>query len=108
MQNLLQFCDEIISLRRTFNIKLCYWCHDDNSGCYLLKYLQQTSKLHRAETHVKVVFVTQKKPFASYETQGLILHSQELVTSPDAEPDESISQTVLLLFSIMLNVIVYL
>lgn len=47
---------------------------------------------------MKVVFVIQKKPFSSYETQGSILHSQELVASPDPEPDESISQTIVIVF----------
>jgi hypothetical protein len=66
------------------------------------------NKLHRAEILGKVVFAVQKKPFVSYETQGSILHSQELATSSDSEPDESIPQIVLLLCSIMLIVIVYL
>jgi hypothetical protein len=74
----------------------------------LLKYIQQISKLHWAEILVKVVFAVQKKPFASYETHGSILHSQELATSSDPKPDEFIPRSVLLLCSIMLIVIVYL
>jgi len=91
------------------NIKLCYWCHGDNSCRYLLKYLQQISKSHRAEILVKVVCDVQKNLFTSYVIQGSILHSQGLATSPDPEPEESIPQTALLLLcSIMLIVIVYL
>jgi len=57
---------------------------------------------------MEVVCAVQKNPL-SYETQGSILHSQELATSPDPEPDESIPQTALsLLCPIMLIVIVYL
>ena len=74
----------------------------------VLKYLQQISKLHRAEILVKVVFAVQRKPFVSYETQGSILHSQELATSSDPEPDEFIPWSVLLMCSIMLIIIVYL